>query len=243
MPKRQISDEAVALIKRWEGLRTEAYDDNGTAAAGTWTIGYGHTAGVKRGDTCTEAQAETWLRQDLTDAQNTVERAVTAPLTDGQYGALVSFVFNVGPGRAGVKDGFVTLKSGRPSTMLRLLNAGDYAGALAEFPKWTRGPAGTHAGLANRRAAESGLFARGGFVSSASVEPTAPPKPNVVATPEGAGAIISGAAIVLSETAKQLQPYAGAWSGIQYLFLAATVGGILLTAGYAMYRVYKAKRL
>jgi lysozyme len=235
---RRTSDEGIDLIKRWEGLRTTAYDDNGAAAGGTWTIGYGHTGPeVRPGQTIGEAEAARLLREDLREAESIVERHVAVPLTDGQFAALVSFVFNVGPGRASVKDGFVTLRSGRPSTLLVRLNAGDYAGALAEFPKWTRGPAGTHAGLANRRAAESGLFARGAFVASSSVEPTPAPEPSIVRSPEGAGAILSGTALILSSTAEQLKPYTGGWSGIQSLFLALTVGGILLTAGAALWRL------
>lgn len=240
---RRTSDEGIDLIKRWEGLRTAAYDDNGAAAGGTWTIGYGHTGGVKPGDTISEAEAERLLREDLREAEGIVERNVAVPLTDGQFAALVSFVFNVGPGRAGVKDGFVQLKSGRPSTMLAKLNEGDYAAALAEFPKWTRGPAGTHEGLANRRAAESGLFARGGFVASASVEPTPAPKPSVVNTPEGVGVIITGAGVVLQQTAQQLEPYRSAWEGVNVLWIALTVGGILLTAGAAIWRLRRQKSL
>lgn len=241
---RRTSDEGIALIKRWEGLRTTAYDDNGAAAGGTWTIGYGHTGpDVQPGLTITEAEAERLLREDLAEAEAIVERAVTVPLTDGQFAALVSFVFNVGAGRAGVKDGFVTLRSGRPSTMLTRLNAGDYAGALAEFPKWTRGPEGTHEGLANRRAAESGLFARGGFVASSSVVPTPPPKPEIIATPEGAGVILTGTGIVLQQTAEQLAPYRDAWSGINVLWIALTVGGILLTAGAAIWRLRRQRSL
>ncbi|MFX7674812.1 glycoside hydrolase family protein, partial [Acinetobacter baumannii] len=78
------------------------------------------------------------LQADLDTAAAVVDRAVTVELTDAQRGALLSFVFNVGAGRkakgkdAG-KDGFVTLKSGQPSTMLRKLNVGDAAGAAAEF--------------------------------------------------------------------------------------------------------------
>lgn len=105
-----------------------------------------------------EAQAR--LVEDMTTAGDIVDRAVTAPLSQNQFDALCDFVFNVGPGKKGVKDGFVVLKSGEPSTMLRRLNASDYAGAAAEFPKWTKASGKVMPGLVTRRAAERALFER-----------------------------------------------------------------------------------
>src|SRR5690625_142505 len=92
--KMRLTEEAIDLIKRWEGLRLAAYQDQ----AGVWTIGYGHTSGVRRGDTCTEAQAEAWLRVDLEEAEAAVRRLVSVPLGEHQYGTLVSFTYNLGAG-------------------------------------------------------------------------------------------------------------------------------------------------
>lgn len=141
------SDRGLALIKISEGLETEAYPDPGNRITGEpWTIGYGHTRGVRRGDTCTEEQATDWLRTDLEAAEGAVRRLVDVPLTQMQFDALVSFVFNVGAGAFG------------NSTLLRLLNAGDAAGAAGQFRRWNRGADGVLPGLVVRRAAERTLF-------------------------------------------------------------------------------------
>jgi lysozyme len=85
-----------------------------------------------------------------------VDTAVKCQLNPNQYAALVSFVFNVGPGKKDFKSGFVTLKNGRPSSMLRMLNAQLYRAAAEEFPKWVNNP--PLPGLVKRRAAERALF-------------------------------------------------------------------------------------
>lgn len=182
---RAVNDEALALIQRWEGLRLEAYQDEG----GTWTIGYGHTRTARRGMTITEAEALDLLRADLRTAEADVERLVTVPLTDGQFGALVAFDFNIGADK---------LSS---STLLRKLNAGDYAAVPVELARWNKvrdkrtGELRVSDGLVNRRAAEAGLWARGSFVVSNTVEPADPPPPPTATAPSLAvGAVAAAAA-------------------------------------------------
>ncbi|GAA4247550.1 glycoside hydrolase family protein [Azospirillum formosense] len=146
---REIHDDALALVRHFEGLYLKAY----LCPAGVPTIGYGHTAGVRMGQTITSLQAEVFLRADMADAAQDVDRLVKVPLTDRQRGALASFVFNLGAG---------ALQS---STLLRLLNQGDCAGAAAEFPKWVyatvNGKKVRLDGLKRRRAAERALFEAG----------------------------------------------------------------------------------
>lgn len=141
------SGKGLDLIKVSEGFEAEAYPDPGNRVTGEpWTIGYGHTRGVRRGDTCTDAQATDWLREDLQAAEDAVRHMVDLPLTQMQFDALASFVFNVGP------SAFAN------STLLRLLNAGDAAGAAEQFKRWNRGADGVLPGLVARRAAERDLF-------------------------------------------------------------------------------------
>lgn len=138
----KTSDTGLALIKRFEGLRLKAY----RCPAGILTIGYGTTRGVKTGQTITEARADELLREDVQAFEQAVTETVTVPLTQGQFDALVSLTYNIGPGAF------------RASTLLRLLNRGEYAQAAAQFDRWNRGGGKVLPGLVKRRAAERRLF-------------------------------------------------------------------------------------
>lgn len=138
------SRAGLGLIKTSEGCKLAAY----LCPAGVWTIGYGRTTNVKKGDTCTQAQADAWLLQEYDAFERKVRALLKVPVTDNQLGALVSFAYNVGVG---------ALAS---STLLRLLNAGDYKGAAAQFARWNKAAGKTLAGLTKRRASEAALFAK-----------------------------------------------------------------------------------
>lgn len=145
---RKISDKGLALIKEFEGLRLKAYPDPGTGGE-PWTIGVGHTGGVKKGDVITETQADAFLREDVARFEAAVNRL--APVTtQPQFDAMVSLAFNVGEKALG------------SSTLLRKHNAGDHLGASAEFQKWNRADGKIMAGLTRRRAAEAELYRTGG---------------------------------------------------------------------------------
>ncbi len=139
---------ALDLVRQFEGLYLTAY----LCPAGEPTIGYGHTAGVRMGQTITAVQADDFLMSDLTAAAAQVDKLVKVPLTPNQRGALASFVFNLGAG---------SLQS---STLLRLLNQGDYKGAAGQFGRWVyatvNGVKTELPGLVKRRAAEAKLFLR-----------------------------------------------------------------------------------
>lgn len=138
----EYSKQGIELTERFEGCKLVAYlDSNGIP-----TIGYGHTLGVALGDTCTQAQAEQWLYEDIAWAVSVVNHNVKVQLTQGEFDALVDFVFNVGAGNFG------------GSTLLRLLNQGDFAGAAEEFEKWHHAGGKDVAGLLRRRLAEEDEF-------------------------------------------------------------------------------------
>lgn len=130
------------IIKEFEGLRLQAYK----CPADRWTIGYGHTAGVSANDVITEAQAISLLCQDVAESERAVNHYVHGPLTQNQFDALVSFVFNLGVGNF------------RTSTLLKKLNAGDNDGAAQEFGRWIHAGGKALPGLVRRRAAERALF-------------------------------------------------------------------------------------
>ncbi|MCG6540156.1 lysozyme [Pseudomonas sp. KSR10] len=140
-----VSQRGLDLIKEFEGLRLSAY----LCPAGILTIGYGTTAGVKEGQTITKKRAEELLREDVTRFEQQVSRMVNVPLTQGQFDALVSFTYNLGA--ANLSN----------STLLRLLNAGLYADAALQFPRWNKAGGLVMAGLSRRRAAEQKLFEEG----------------------------------------------------------------------------------
>ena len=149
----KISPKGVALIKEFEGLKLNSYRD----AVGIWTIGYGHTATAKPNQKITEAQADALLAQDIAKFETLTHTHVKVPLTQGQYDAFVSLLFNVGPGNSS-KSGIIRLANGQPSTLLRRLNAKDYLGAALAFKDWKMAGGKVLAGLVRRREAEYKLF-------------------------------------------------------------------------------------
>jgi lysozyme len=138
----QPSADCLNLVKQSEGCALAAYLD----PHGVPTIGVGHTEGVSLGMTCTQEQADEWLQEDLAGAVSAVNSLVTVPLTQGQFDALVDFTFNEGSGHL------------MNSTLLRLLNAGNYQGAAAQFKYWNLAGGEVEPGLVTRRAAEKALF-------------------------------------------------------------------------------------
>ncbi len=152
----KISDNGIDFIKNEEGLRLTAYLDS----AGVWTIGYGHTGGVVAGSTISLAQAEIFLREDISVFEDIINREVKVPLNQNQFDALLSLVFNVGPGKEKVKSGLITLKDGRPSTLLRSLNDGLYREAANSFNSWVYAGGVILKGLVKRRERERTLFLR-----------------------------------------------------------------------------------
>lgn len=143
------NQKGVALIKSYETLRLHAYPaTKAEEAQGLYTIGYGH-AGVPKGMVITEAQAEEMLKQDLAKFEKGVAEAVQVQLTPDQFAALVSLAFNIGVGAF------------QKSTLVRLLNKRDWAGAANQFGAWIKQGDVILEGLVLRRAAEKALFLAG----------------------------------------------------------------------------------
>tara|TARA_B100000287_G_scaffold285752_1_gene269397 strand:- start:209 stop:634 length:426 start_codon:yes stop_codon:yes gene_type:complete len=138
----QTGNKGIELIKHFEGCELEAYK----CPAGVWTIGYGHIKGVKEGMKITEMQAEEMLKSELHEYEGYINDYVTVPLNQNQFDAMVSWVYNLGGGNL------------RASTLLKVLNAGDYDGVPAQMLRWNKAGGKVLEGLTRRRQAEADLF-------------------------------------------------------------------------------------
>lgn len=153
----QISKAGLDLIKHFEDCKLKAYPDPKTGGA-PWTVGWGATGpGIGPGTVWTQEQADNRLVDDVAEREALVNSAVKVPMTQGQFDAMVSIVFNVGAGSS-KKDGIIWLKNGRPSTLLRMLNEGDYDGCADQFLRWISPGSNVENGLKRRRTAERVLF-------------------------------------------------------------------------------------
>ena len=133
----------VELIKVSEGLRLEAYLPTPNDV---WTIGYGHTKTAKPGMRITQAGAEALLKHDLAWVEAALKKYIKVSLTQNQYDALASFVYNLG------ETNF------KNSTLLKMLNKGDYQGAADQLLRWDKQKGKVLKGLTIRRNHERDLF-------------------------------------------------------------------------------------
>lgn len=144
----KTSQAGLNLIKLYEGLKLQAYQDS----VGVWTIGYGSTywpdgRRVKQGDRlASEKEAETLLRATVADFEKGVRDAVKVHITQNQFDAMVSMAFNIG------------LSAFRGSTLVKKLNQINVVDIANEFPKWNKAGGKVLSGLVRRRAAERDLF-------------------------------------------------------------------------------------
>ncbi len=138
-----MSELAETIIKMFEGLRLKAYQDS----VGIWTIGYGTTGSfVIPGMQISVEQAEKYLQDSLVTIEDEIKTLVKVPLNDNQLAALESFVYNLGIGAFA------------KSTLLKLLNKGEYADAAVQFGFWVHAGSKILPGLVKRREAERKLF-------------------------------------------------------------------------------------
>lgn len=139
----KTSQRGIDLIKEFEGKTLKAYRD----VVGVLTIAFGHTKGVTEGMRITEQQAEDFLREDLEETEQAVNKLIKRKLTQYQFDAIVSFTFNLGVGNL--------LKS----TLLKKvrINPNDPTIAI-EFGKWIHAGGKPLEGLRRRRKAEAELY-------------------------------------------------------------------------------------
>lgn len=141
------TEELTEFVQAWEGLRLRAYRDGG----GVPTIGWGHTAFVEMGDTCTREEAKRWLDEDLAAHGEELQSFMTREPTQNQYDAFLSLAFNCGAVQVG------------GSGTMRRFNAGEDQACADRFLLWINDNGKPVPGLKARRAAEHAMYLYGSY--------------------------------------------------------------------------------
>lgn len=138
----RASSTLIAAIKKFEGVSLSAYQDS----KGVWTIGYGHTKDVKRGDRITQYQAEQFLREDLQQFEAVANR-VKRISTQGKFDAILDFIYNCGPANF------------ESSTLKKYIEVGKATWEIQEqFLRWVNAGGRKLGGLVTRRIWEANRF-------------------------------------------------------------------------------------
>lgn len=138
----RTNDACIDIIKQFTGLRLDAYSDQN----GNWYIGYGRSQGVTEGMTITEAEAEQFLREDLSVFEESVSRMVEVDISENEFSAMVCLTYNIGPG------GFAE------STVRRKVNEQAWEEAADAILLWNKVNGQVNEALVNRREEERELF-------------------------------------------------------------------------------------
>jgi lysozyme len=232
-----VSKDCIELVKKFEGLH-KVKDDGMVHAyrcpAGKWTCGFGATKGVRSGVKWTKEYSEMRLIEDLEEHGKIVKKYVNVPLTQSQYDALTSFVFNLGGGAF------------RSSTLLTRLNSGKYDECPEQIMRWNKarvdGKLTPLRGLTRRRTAEAAIFAREAQLPSDEGGPrrcrrNLPQRllNHLLSPRQWLGAGIAGAATAMNEVAGQIQGLVAYAPMLKTIFLVCAIGGIALAA-YARFK-------
>lgn len=201
----KTSQTGIDLIKKFEGCQLKAY----LCPAGVWTIGVGHTGGVKQGQVITQKQADDLLRQDVEKFEDAIHQFVKVELNQNQFDALVSWTFNLGGGAL------------QKSDMLTFINKGDFTNAAKELVLWNKatvkGQRVVLSGLVKRREAEKDLFLKS---ASSAVKPASKRIEKPVAKPKtytiAKGDTLSGIALKTNVSVSQLKKLNGLKSDTIY---------------------------
>ncbi|KXV50764.1 hypothetical protein AD945_01290 [Gluconobacter albidus] len=153
----EISEKGLSIIQHYEGLRLTAYKDT----TGIPTIGYGHTGpDVHMGMAITNSQATALLKNDLAVFSQMLNSKLAKPIEQWQFDALMSFLYNVGPGSS-KKDGLFVLRNGKASTLWSCVQTDRMSAAATQFGLWNKAGGVVLSGLSHRRHTEAWLFSTG----------------------------------------------------------------------------------
>ena len=225
-----INAETLELIKEFEGCELKAYPDPGSRDGKPWTIGWGHTGGlsgppVARGMTITQAQADEYLVNDLEAVGKIVDKYVKTFLNDNQYGALISFVFNIGEGQFA------------KSSVLKFVNEGKLNEVPGRMALYRLNDGKVMKGLVRRRTAEGALWMKvtgitedDGDITNMQGQPASPKKPWDWGVAGGLITLLAS----LSADFKKLIGNLTETIGVSPLYVLGAAG-----LGFAAYTIYK----
>lgn len=212
-----MSSAGLKALAKEEGEVLEAYQDSG----GVWTVGVGHTGSEHAfpGSKISKKKSQELLKQDVKDAEEAVNRLVKVPLTQLQADSLISLVFNIGQGAFA------------RSTLLKLLNQGDYYGAADQFLVWRKAGGRVLRGLEKRRARERAMFLSGTSCKSedpldSNIEPDIPSKPPVSQSKPTLALAGTGVAGTLSMAAEAVSPLSDYSEYLKILWVCLVIAGI-----------------
>lgn len=183
----QMTEEGLALIRRFEGFRANAY----RCPAGVWTIGYGHTSqagppAVRAGMQIGEEEAARILRDDVQRFADEVGAVLAREVSVAQFSALVSFAYNVG------------MPAFRSSSVLKAVNAGRFGEVPARLRLWVKAGGRVLPGLERRRAAEAELFLSETPPQAGRGVTGVPKSVEIERRLRHAGAVVGGTAVAVS---------------------------------------------
>lgn len=245
-----MNEAGLSLLREYEGCRLQAYLD----AGGIPTLGYGHTRGVRLGQTCDQEQADAWLMEDAQAALDGVLAHVRVPLNENEASACAVFAFNCG------------IANFAKSSICRLINAGDKSGTARAFMLWDKarvnGRLVSLPGLQRRRAAEAHLFLTPAAMPvvepESAVTPVSPevPEETGISTVEApaksiGGSVTAGTAIATAlggaqQAVEKVEPvkYGLENMGLSAEYIAIALGVLVLAAlAYVAVSHLKAKRV
>ena len=239
MHPEKVSQVGVDLVKKFEGLHKLGEDGliyPYMCPAGKLTQGYGETKGIKKGITWTKSESEQKLIASLCDHAEVIYKSVKVPLTQNQFDALLSFVYNLGG------------PNFRSSTLLKKLNAEEYDEVPEQLMRWNKarvnGKLKALKGLTRRRSAEAELFSKDAKAPDEDDGEIMVQKPQANAlkplskskTMVGAG--VGGVGVALSEVSTQLEGFISYSDTLKTVFLVLAIAGIALAA-YARFKDHK----
>ena len=152
----KLSEKGGMFIRKWEKYEAKPYKD--VVGYTTWGFGHKRVGSEPVPAFISMIDAMNLFKKDVAPFETILNNALKVQLNQNQFDALLSLLYNTGPGVPGVKDGVILLKNGKPSTVLTRVNEGAFDLAAAEFPKWNKAGGGEVRGLTNRRLEEKAIF-------------------------------------------------------------------------------------